>query len=56
VVGKEVDKYAFAVGGCDDIPSAEMHSSKTEEADAESVYQPLWIDPDIVTGYNIMGF
>jgi hypothetical protein len=47
VGSKEVDKYVFVVGGCDDI--AEMHPTNRKFPTA------FEIDPDIVTGYNIHG-
>jgi DNA polymerase elongation subunit (family B) len=52
---KEVDKYAF-VGGCDDIPGPKCTPLQNRRSDVERVFNRFEIDPDIVTGYNIMGF
>jgi DNA polymerase elongation subunit (family B) len=57
VGSKDVTKYVFVVGGCDKVPDCETNSYKTEEAMIKGfVKRFLEIDPDIVTGYNIMGF
>jgi DNA polymerase elongation subunit (family B) len=49
-------KYVFVVGGCDKVPDCET-TYKTEEAMIKGfIKRFLEIDPDIVTGYNIMGF
>jgi DNA polymerase delta subunit 1 len=54
---KDVTKYVFVVGGCDKVPDCETNSYKTEEAMIKGfIKRFLEIDPDIVTGYNIMGF
>jgi DNA polymerase delta subunit 1 len=54
-VGKEVDKYVFVVGGCDDIRgrNALLQNRRSYEKVSSTAFE---IDPDIVTGYNIMGF
>jgi DNA polymerase elongation subunit (family B) len=52
-----VARYVFVVGGCDAVPDTETHSYRTEKAMLKGfVSKFLELDPDVVTGYNIMGF
>lgn len=50
-------RHIFVLGGCDDVPGAAVHRCATEkELISGFAAFVAAVDPDIVLGYNILGF
>ena len=53
----ELRRKILVLGTCDDVPGAELETFETEAALVRAFAAEIRaIDPDFVTGYNIMGF